>query len=78
MDIKPIKTPADHRAALEEIDSLMTAERGTPEGDRLDVLATVVATYEAPMRPKHPWPTYIIDAGDDSGDDVLLLPDPYK
>jgi HTH-type transcriptional regulator/antitoxin HigA len=37
MDIKPIKTAADYdEAALKEIDSLMTAELDTPEGDRLN------------------------------------------
>lgn len=42
MDIKPIRTDADHKAALGEIDTLMTAEFGTPEGDRLDILVTLV------------------------------------
>lgn len=50
MDIKPITTPAEHRAALAEIDSLMmAAEKGTPDGDRLDVLATLVEKYEASL-----------------------------
>jgi HTH-type transcriptional regulator/antitoxin HigA len=47
MDIKPIRTDADYHAALREVESLMTAEFGTPEGDRLDVLATLVEAYEA-------------------------------
>jgi HTH-type transcriptional regulator/antitoxin HigA len=46
MDIKPIKTKADYRAALREIEKLMTAGAGTPEGERLDVLATLVEAYE--------------------------------
>jgi len=46
MNIKPIKTKADHRAALKEIESLMTAKPNTPEGERLDVLVTLVAAYE--------------------------------
>ncbi len=46
MDIKPIKTDADYRAALKEIESLMMAEMDTPEGERLDVLATLVEAYE--------------------------------
>jgi len=46
MEIKPIKTKADYRAALKEIDALMTAERDTPEGERLDVLVTLVEAYE--------------------------------
>ena len=46
MDIKPIKTDADYRAALTEIESLMVAEADTPEGERLDVLVTLVEAYE--------------------------------
>jgi len=46
MNIKPIKTEADHRAALKEVESLMMAEPGTAEGERLDVLATLVEAYE--------------------------------
>lgn len=47
MEIKPIKTAADHAAVLQGIDALMSAELGTPEGDRLDVLATLADAYEA-------------------------------
>src|SRR5437016_8032122 len=46
MEIRPIKTKADHRAALREIETLMAAERDTPEGERLDVLVTLVEAYE--------------------------------
>lgn len=46
MNIKPIKTKADHRAALREIETLMMAKRNTPEGERLDVLVTLVEAYE--------------------------------
>ena len=46
MDIKPIKTKADYRRALKVIESLMTAKANTPEGDRLDVLTTLVEAYE--------------------------------
>lgn len=45
--IKPIKTEADYEAALAEIDVLMDASPGTPEGDRLDILVTLVEAYEA-------------------------------
>ncbi len=38
MDVTPIKTKRDYRNALKEIESVMTAKRNTPEGDRLDVL----------------------------------------
>ena len=47
MDIKPITNPAEHRAALAEIDSLMGTKQGTPEGERLNALANLVAAYEA-------------------------------
>ena len=46
MNIKPIKTKADHRAALREIETVMMAKRNTPEGERLDVLVTLVEAYE--------------------------------
>lgn len=45
--IKPIKTEADYDAALAEIQSLMDASLNTPEGDRLDILVTLVESYEA-------------------------------
>ena len=47
MEIVPIKTEQDYRRTLEEIESLMTAKPDTPEGDRLDVLATLVEAWEA-------------------------------
>jgi HTH-type transcriptional regulator / antitoxin HigA len=46
MDIKPIKTEVDYRATLKEIESLMNAGLGTPEGERLDILVTLVEAYE--------------------------------
>ncbi len=46
MDIKPIRTKADYRAAIAEIERLLVARAGTPEGDRLDVLVTLVDAYE--------------------------------
>jgi HTH-type transcriptional regulator/antitoxin HigA len=46
MDVKPIKNEEDYRATLREIESLMTAEPGTPEGEKLDVLVTLVEAYE--------------------------------
>ena len=47
MDIKPIKTKRDYEAALRAIEPLMSAKRNTPEGDRLDVLVTLIEAYEA-------------------------------
>jgi HTH-type transcriptional regulator/antitoxin HigA len=46
MEIKPIKTKADYRAALKEIEALMAAEFDTPDGERLDVLVMLVEAYE--------------------------------
>jgi len=46
LQINPIKNDADHRNALEEIERLWGAKDGTPEGDRLDILATLVEAYE--------------------------------
>ena len=47
MDIRPIRTKADYRAALKEVDRLWEADPGTPEGDRVDVLVTLIEAYEA-------------------------------
>ena len=47
MQIRPIKTKADHRAALREIERLMDAMPGTAAGDRLEILSTLVDHYEA-------------------------------
>jgi HTH-type transcriptional regulator / antitoxin HigA len=45
-DLKPIRTDADHEAALAEVERLWGEPAGTPEGDRLDVLATLIDAYE--------------------------------
>ena len=46
MDIAPIKNQRDYRRTLREIEGLMTARRNSPEGDRLDVLVTLVEAWE--------------------------------
>jgi HTH-type transcriptional regulator / antitoxin HigA len=46
MEIRPIRTDKDHRAALVEIEKLWGVPSGSPEGDKLDVLVTLVETYE--------------------------------
>jgi HTH-type transcriptional regulator/antitoxin HigA len=51
MEIKPIRSEKDHRAALVEIDAIWGARESTEEGDRLDVLPTFVETYEAKQWP---------------------------
>ncbi|HEX6494003.1 MAG TPA: hypothetical protein VF018_00875 [Acidobacteriaceae bacterium] len=52
--IHSIRTECDHERAVARIGKLMSARPGTPEGDELDVLATLVDAYEA----KH----HVIDA----------------
>ena len=51
MDIRPIKTDADYRAALKEIETLMIATPNTPEGEKLDLLVTLVEAYESKHYP---------------------------
>jgi HTH-type transcriptional regulator/antitoxin HigA len=55
--IRPIRTKKDHEAALKEVARLWGAKSGTADGDRLDVLATLIDAYEAahyPMDPPDP------------------------
>jgi HTH-type transcriptional regulator/antitoxin HigA len=54
MRIRPIKTDADYRDALGEIERLMDAVPGTSAGDRLEVLATLVEHYESLHEPIEP------------------------
>ena len=56
MDIKPIKSDADHEVALREIEQLWGAPEGTAEGDRLDILATLADAYE-----ERRWPLEELD-----------------
>lgn len=49
--VKPIKSDQDHEAALREMEALWGARSGTPRGDRLDVLATLIDAYEAERYP---------------------------
>lgn len=51
MEIKPIKNARDYQRALKEIEGLMRAKRNTPQGDRLDVLVTLVEAWEAKHYP---------------------------
>jgi HTH-type transcriptional regulator/antitoxin HigA len=57
MNIKPIKTKKDYKFALKEIDNLWDAKAGTPNGDKLDVLSTLIEAYELkniPILPPDP------------------------
>jgi HTH-type transcriptional regulator/antitoxin HigA len=53
-EIKPIRSEADYEAALAEVERLWGARSGTSEGDRLDVLATLIDAYENEHHPTDP------------------------
>jgi HTH-type transcriptional regulator/antitoxin HigA len=53
-EVKPIRTEADYEAALKEVGRLWGAKSGTPKGDRLDVLATLIEAYEDEHYPIDP------------------------
>ena len=56
-EVRPIRTKRDYEAALKEVGRLWGAKAGTSEGDRLDVLATLIDAYETehyPMDPPEP------------------------
>ncbi len=57
MEIKPIRSAKDHHRALHEIERLWGAAKGTSEGDRLEVWATLIESYERqhyPIDPPNP------------------------
>jgi len=54
MKIKPIKSESDYDAVLARIDALFDADIDTPEGDELDILVTLVESYEARHYPIDP------------------------
>jgi HTH-type transcriptional regulator / antitoxin HigA len=64
MDIRPIRTDEDHRAALAAIEALWGAAEGTEDGDKLDVLLALVDIYESKR-----WPIDI----DESFDPIDVL-----
>jgi len=47
MNIKPIRSEADYQDALNEVECLMHAKADSPEGEKLDVLVTLIEAYEA-------------------------------
>src|SRR6266852_8980524 len=56
-ELKPIRSKSDHKKALAEVERLWGARSGTPAGDRLDVLATLIDAHETehyPMDPPDP------------------------
>ena len=52
--LKPIRSKADYENAMAEVERLWGAKSGTPAGDRLDVLATLIDAYEAEHYPMDP------------------------
>ena len=54
-ELRPIRSIADYNKALAEIERLWGARSGTPNGDRLDILATLIDAYEAQRYPMD-WP----------------------
>jgi len=56
MDIRPIRSDEDHAEALAEIERLWGSPAGSPEGDKLDVLSTLVEVYE-----ERRWPLDVPD-----------------
>ncbi len=53
-DVKPIRGEADYEGALAEVERLWGAKSGTPRGDRLDVLATLIDAWESEHHPMDP------------------------
>jgi HTH-type transcriptional regulator / antitoxin HigA len=53
-DVKPIRSNADYEAALKDVEQLWGAKLGSREGDRLDVLATLIDAYESEHFPLDP------------------------
>lgn len=53
-EVKPIRTQHDYEAALKDVDRLWGAKAGTHNGDRLDVLATLIDAFESEHYPTDP------------------------
>ena len=56
-ELKPIRTEADYKNALAEVERLWGARSGTAKGERLNMLATLIDAYETrhyPMDPPDP------------------------
>lgn len=51
VSVNPIRTPADHAAALARVEAIFNAQPGSPEFDELDVLATLIEAYEEVHHP---------------------------
>lgn len=51
MELKPIKTDTDYRAALKRLEAIFDAKLGTPESDELEILGLIVDNYETKHYP---------------------------
>jgi len=51
---RPIRSERDYDRALAEVEELRGAKAGTPKGDRLDILATLIDAYETEHYPMDP------------------------
>lgn len=51
IELKILRSDGDYKDAMAEIGRLWGAKKGTPEGDRLDLLAMLVERYEAELYP---------------------------
>jgi HTH-type transcriptional regulator/antitoxin HigA len=47
MEIRPIRSEVDYKATLKEVEGLWDADPETPEGERIEVLSTLIEAYEA-------------------------------
>jgi HTH-type transcriptional regulator / antitoxin HigA len=54
MELRPIRTEEEYKAALAQIDALGDPRPGTPEGDKLDLLFLLVEAYEDAVHPITP------------------------
>ena len=68
MELKPIKTERDYRAALKQAESLWDAPENSPQADHLDVLTLLIQAYEARHHPiRDPEPVdfllYVMEQG---------------
>jgi HTH-type transcriptional regulator / antitoxin HigA len=66
-EVRPLRTKWDYEAALKQVERLWGAKIGTRDGDRLDVLATLIDAYEADHYPS----IRLIHRGDQIQDGAL-------
>ena len=55
MVIKPSNTDADYQGSLKEVENLMMAAADTEDGEKLDVMVTLIQAYDAGCLPVYSW-----------------------